>query len=230
MTVKIHQDDQKSQEVVMVSNPYLAWKRFLDLLICISALPILLPFMAIIALAISINSPGSPIFIQERVGRFGKRFRMFKFRTMRWDYDDEEDRAFMQAYVSGKKVEKLEAEKSSVYKPNNHRYYTKLGRVLRKTSLDELPQVINIIKGEMSLIGPRPNVPWEVDEYLEWHYKRLNALPGITGLAQVRGRSSITFNDIVLNDIEYINNMSFKLDVHILWLTVMMVMRGVGAR
>jgi lipopolysaccharide/colanic/teichoic acid biosynthesis glycosyltransferase len=149
---------------------------------------------------------------------------------MRRDYDDEEDRAFMQAYVSGEEVESDEGEKLSVYKPNNRQHYTLFGSVLRKTSLDELPQIINIIKGEMSLVGPRPNVPWEVDEYLEWHYKRLNVLPGITGLAQVRGRSCLTFNDIVRNDIEYINNLSFRMDIYILWMTLMMVFRGVGAR
>jgi lipopolysaccharide/colanic/teichoic acid biosynthesis glycosyltransferase len=185
--------------------------------------------MSIIALAIMLDSPGSPIFVQERIGKFRERFRMFKFRTMRRDYDDENDRAFMQAYITGEEVENDKGEKFTVYKPNNRKYHTLLGRMLRKTSLDELPQVINIIKGEMSLIGPRPNVPWEVDEYLDWHYKRLDVLPGITGLAQVRGRSCLTFNDIVYYDIDYINNVSFKLDMHILWMTIMLVFRGVGA-
>ena len=229
MTAKTHQEEQNSQEAVIASNSYLIWKRSLDLLICFTSLPILLPIMAIIAFFIAIDSPGAPVFIQERVGRFGKRFRMFKFRTMQCDYEDENDRAFMQAYISGEEVENGEGEKLTVYKPDNRRHHTLLGSILRMTSIDELPQVINVIKGEMSLVGPRPNVPWEVDEYLEWQNKRLNVLPGITGLAQVRGRSCLTFNDLARHDIEYINNMSFKLDIQILLMTVLMVFRGVGA-
>lgn len=229
MTVtELKQEKQARDQEVIKSRYFSYGKRILDLVICISSLVLLLPFMGFISIMIVINSPGSPIFIQERVGKHGKRFFMYKFRTMQTDYDCEEDRAFMQAYIAGKLDEDtVEAE---VYKPNNKSKITKFGKILRITSLDELPQIINIIKGEMSLIGPRPNVPWEVEKYLDWHRERLQVLPGITGLAQVSGRSSLTFDDLVKYDIEYIQNLSFKKDLQIFWSTVLMVLRGVGVR
>jgi lipopolysaccharide/colanic/teichoic acid biosynthesis glycosyltransferase len=227
MFTDIQQKDQTQVKEIINSRYYLFGKRIFDLVMCISSLFILLPFMAMISIVIVLNSPGSPIFIQERVGKNGKRFCMYKFRTMRQDYNSEDDRAFMQAYIAGRMDDNGVEE--NLYKPNNKSKITWFGRILRVTSLDELPQVINVLKGEMSLIGPRPNIPWEVEEYLDWHHERLRILPGITGLAQVRGRSSLTFDDIVRNDIEYINKMSFKLDLQILWLTVM-VLRGAGAR
>ena len=228
MVTELKQEKQARDQEVINSRYFSYGKRILDLAICISSLVLLLPFMVFISIMIVINSPGSPIFIQERVGKHGKRFFMYKFRTMQTDYDCEEDRAFMQAYIAGKLDEDtVEAE---VYKPNNKSKITKFGKILRITSLDELPQIINIIKGEMSLIGPRPNVPWEVEKYLDWHRERLRVLPGITGLAQVRGRSSLCFDDLVHYDLEYIENLSFKKDLQIFWSTVLMVLRGVGAR
>jgi lipopolysaccharide/colanic/teichoic acid biosynthesis glycosyltransferase len=113
--------------------------------------------------------------------------------------------------------------------PFQERQLTRVGRILRKTSLDELPQLFNVIKGDMSLVGPRPNVPWEVEEYRDWHRERLGVLPGITGLAQISGRSGITFDDIVRYDIDYIENQNFVMDLRILWLTVTSVMTGNGA-
>jgi lipopolysaccharide/colanic/teichoic acid biosynthesis glycosyltransferase len=105
-----------------------------------------------------------------------------------------------------------------------------VGRILRKTSLDELPQLINILKGDMSIVGPRPNVPWEVEEYRAWHYERLEVLPGLTGLAQVRGRSSISFDRIVQYDIEYVRNQSPLMDLKILWWTFLAACTGAGAQ
>jgi lipopolysaccharide/colanic/teichoic acid biosynthesis glycosyltransferase len=225
---ELKQEEQARDHEAANSRYYSYGKRVLDLVICISSLVLLLPFMALISIAIVINSPGSPIFIQERVGKNGKRFWMYKFRTMQSDYDCEADRAFMQAYIAGKLDE--DTVDAEVYKPDNKSKITKFGKILRVTSLDELPQIINIIKGEMSLIGPRPNVPWEVEKYLDWHQERLQVLPGITGLAQVRGRSSLTFDDLVKYDIEYIEKLSFKNDMQIFWLTVLLVLRGVGVR
>jgi len=224
----LHQKEQRREHSFINSRYFSYGKRILDLVICISSLILLLPFMALISLIIVFNSPGSPIFIQERVGKNGKRFSMYKFRTMQSNYNCESDREFMQAYIAGKIDE--DTVDSVVYKPDNKSKITKFGKLLRITSLDELPQIINIIKGEMSLIGPRPNVPWEVEKYLDWHRERLLVLPGITGLAQVRGRSSLTFDDLVRHDLEYIKNLSFKQDMLIMWLTVLMVLRGVGVR
>ena len=220
--------DQSLTRSQLKSRYVLYGKRIFDLVIAFSSLIILLPMMALISLIIVINSPGSPIFIQERVGKKGKRFCIYKFRTMENNYDSENDRAFMQAYISGQLDE--DTDNKDVYKPNNHSKITKFGKILRVTSLDELPQIFNILKGDMSMVGPRPNVAWEVEKYSDWHKGRLKVLPGITGLAQVRGRSSLTFDDLVQHDIEYIENLSFKQDLYILWLTALMVLRGVGAR
>jgi lipopolysaccharide/colanic/teichoic acid biosynthesis glycosyltransferase len=148
---------------------------------------------------------------------------------MRHDYDDSSHRIFMQAFVIGQDIFSANNPKNASYKPPIQNAVTRVGNILRKMSLDELPQIFNVLKGEMSLIGPRPNVPWEVEKYQEWHYERLRVLPGITGLAQVRGRSSITFDSIVLNDIEYIEKRSLMLDLQILWWTILTVAGGRGA-
>lgn len=194
-------------------------------------MPFLLILMGIIALAIVLDSPGSPFFVQNRVGKDRRVFRLYKFRTMRCDYNDQNDRLFMQAYIAGQMegVQESRGDRDALYKPVKRHDITKIGRFLRKASLDELPQVFNILKGEMSLIGPRPNVTWEVDAYSEWHLGRLALLPGITGLAQINGRSNITFDEIAAYDIQYINNIGFWMDMWIIWQTLKLVGTGNGA-
>jgi lipopolysaccharide/colanic/teichoic acid biosynthesis glycosyltransferase len=148
---------------------------------------------------------------------------------MRTGEADVSERSFMQSYIQGNlRISELTNGKAK-YKPNNTNRITRVGRLLRKTSLDELPQIFNIIRGEMSLVGPRPNVPWEVDCYHDWHFRRLETLPGITGLAQVHGRSELTFDDIVKYDVEYIEKQSIFLDLKILWSTVICVLNRQGA-
>ncbi len=204
-------------------------KRGLDITLCLLILPFALLLMVFVSLLIVLESPGSPIFIQERVGKCGKPFRIYKFRSMRIGDADPTERNFMQAYIQGNlHFSELTGGKAK-YKPNNMDRITKVGRLLRKTSLDELPQILNILRGEMSLIGPRPNVPWEVACYEDWHFKRLETLPGITGLAQVHGRSELTFNDIVKYDVEYIEKHSIFMDLRILWSTVVCVLNRQGA-
>jgi len=182
---------------------------------------------------------------------------MFKFRTMKHNLDDSFHRAFMKAFVKGQIGERYngtgkngkqsdppsafrrafiesEAEEKKngaqkTYKPFQDSQVTWVGRILRKTSLDELPQVWNVLRGEMSLVGPRPNVPWEVEAYEPWHCERLEVLPGITGLAQVKGRSSISFDAITEYDIEYIMQQSVAMDLKILWWTFSAVFSGAGA-
>ena len=132
-------------------------------------------------------------------------FALYKFRTMHSRLDDRFHRTYMRAFV---KDQVNAGEDGKTYKPVQSSQITRVGRILRKTSLDELPQILNVLKGEMTLVGPRPNVPWEVERYAPWHYKRLEALPGITGLAQVRGRSCLSFDRIVQYDIEYIEKQS----------------------
>ena len=233
-------------------KPYQVAKRVLDVSLCLLCLPLALPLLAICMLAIWIDSPGPIFFVQERIGQGGRRFKMFKFRTMQHNLDDSFNRAFMKAFVNGqigcddgddggpgglhRICRKAPANvplgsngNGKVYKPIQASQVTRVGRILRKTSLDELPQILNVLRGEMSLVGPRPNVAWEVEEYRPWHHERLEVLPGITGLAQVRGRSGINFDAIVKCDIEYIENRSLALDVKILWWTVASVLCGRGA-
>jgi lipopolysaccharide/colanic/teichoic acid biosynthesis glycosyltransferase len=213
--------------VVLRRKEYEIVKRLLDLTLSLLALPIVLPAMLICAAAIALDSPGPILFVQNRVGKGGRRFRLYKFRTMYQDCDTTGHCAFMKAFVHGSVDEKSAG--NGVYKPFSERQITRVGRILRKTSLDELPQLINVFKGEMSLVGPRPNVPWEVEEYRGWHKERLEVLPGITGLAQINGRSSNTFDKIVQYDIEYIENRSLKLDLQVLLWTVTSVLAAKGA-
>jgi len=232
---------------------YQTAKRVMDVALCLLALPVALPLMVICALVTCIDSPGPVLFIQDRIGKGGQRFRMYKFRTMQSDLDDGFHRTFMKAYINGQIVGgededgvsdgfRCPAVKASAsvpsgdngkdfktYKPAKSSQLTRVGRILRRTSLDELPQIFNVLRGEMSLVGPRPNVSWEVEEYRIWHHERLEVLPGITGLAQVRGRSGLLFDRIVEYDIEYVEKRGLALDLKILWWTMITVVVGGGA-
>jgi len=148
---------------------------------------------------------------------------------MNCDYDDRTAREYMKAFVTGQINQDDCGDDRATYKPKHKGHITRVGRILRRISLDELPQIFNVLRGEMSLVGPRPNVPWEVEAYRGWHNERLEVLPGITGLAQIRGRSDIPFDNIVQYDIEYIRKRSLKLDFQILWWTALSVMQGRGA-
>ncbi len=203
-------------------------KRVFDMTICLVFLPLVIAVMVIISIMISLDSPGPVFFVQERIGRGERRFNIYKFRTMSCDYDDRSSREFMKAFVVGQ-INQDDGDDQVVYKPKHKDHITRIGRILRRTSLDELPQILNVLRGEMSLVGPRPNVPWEVEVYRGWHNERLEVLPGITGLAQVRGRSNITFDSIVQYDIEYIEKRSLKLDFQILWWTALSLLAGKGA-
>jgi lipopolysaccharide/colanic/teichoic acid biosynthesis glycosyltransferase len=203
-------------------------KRVMDVALCLLSTPLALPLLVICALAICIDSLGPALFVQERIGKGGRRFRMYKFRTMQHNLDDFHHRALMKAFVNGRTGD--DQNGGAIYKPIRASQVTWVGRILRKTSLDELPQLINVLRGEMSLVGPRPNVPWEFEEYRSWHNERLEVMPGITGLAQVRGRSGITFDSIVKYDIEYIEKQSLTMDLKILWWTVISVFLATGAQ
>jgi lipopolysaccharide/colanic/teichoic acid biosynthesis glycosyltransferase len=200
--------------VLLRRRGYRFAKRVLDLTLCLLALPFALVIMLISVVAIALDSPGPILFIRDRIGKGGRHFKLYKFRTMYHNSDTTGYRAFMKAFVQGEIGE---------------RELTRVGRILRKTSLDELPQLWNVIKGEMSLVGPRPNVLWAVEEYRGWHKERLEVMPGITGLAQINGRSSNTFDQIVRYDIEYIEHQSLRLDLEVLWRTTLLVLAGKGA-
>jgi lipopolysaccharide/colanic/teichoic acid biosynthesis glycosyltransferase len=203
-------------------------KRAFDVTLSILSLPFALPIMAICALAIHFDSAGPSFFVQDRIGKGGRNFRMIKFRTMKSHFDDRQNQAYMKAYIKG--ALGCNEDGKEVYKPIRDDQITRVGRILRKSSLDELPQIFNVLKGEMSWIGPRPNVPWEVEEYRPWHYERCEVLPGITGLAQVCGRSCLGFVSLVRLDIEYIEKQSLAMDLKIIWLTFLTVFRGIGAK
>lgn len=205
---------------------YRRLKRLMDLALAIGFLPLSLLAGVVIALLIRLESPGPVIFVQERVGKGGRRFQMYKFRTMYHNVAREQHRTFMKAFVRGQVQTN---GTSGVFKPFDSTQVTKVGRILRATSLDELPQILNVLRGEMSFVGPRPNVAWEVEEYKGWHKERLEVLPGITGLAQVRGRSGIFFDRIIRYDIEYVHKRSVALDLQILWWTIASVLNRQGA-
>jgi lipopolysaccharide/colanic/teichoic acid biosynthesis glycosyltransferase len=209
-------------------RPYRALiKRVLDLTITLIALALLWPVMLLIALLIKLDSPGPALFVQKRIGKGGYPFNIVKFRTMSHNVDDSGHRKFMQSFVRGEIGKRGNGR--TIYKPFSESQVTRVGRILRKTSLDELPQLFNVLRGEMSLIGPRPNVPYEVEAYKEWHKERLSVLPGITGLAQVNGRSAIDFDQIARYDIDYARRVNLAMDLKILIDTAGSVLKGKGA-
>ncbi len=199
-----------------------AWERFfkrgVDVLGSAFGLLIFSPLLAIIALAIRLDSPGPVIFSQPRVGRNGKLFQVYKFRTMVKDADQIKDQ-----------VRHLNEAQGPMFKIRDDPRITRVGRFLRRTSLDELPQFWNTLLGDMSLVGPRPALPEEVADYADWHRQRLATAPGITGLWQVSGRSDLSFEEMVLLDIYYIENWSPLLDLSILLRTVPQFIAGSGA-
>jgi len=195
-------------------------KRIVDVVVSGILLLLLSPLLLAIAIAIRLDSPGSPFFFQERAGLGGRRFRMFKFRTMREGADAEKsDMAHLN-----------QTGDTRLFKIRDDPRTTRLGRTLRRLSLDELPQLANVLTGEMSLIGPRPFFESDFQEYEDHHFRRLDAKPGITGLWQVSGRSEVVdFEDVIFLDRQYIEQWSFWLDVSILFRTIPAVLRRTGA-
>ena len=192
-------------------------KRILDVVLCLLALPLALALLAVCALAIKLDSPGPVIFTQQRTGRGGRRFRMLKLRTMRAE------------------AEQLKAQYAHLnqltfpdFKVANDPRITRVGRFLRKSSLDEVPQLFNVLRGDMSLVGPRPT-SFSADTYRLWHTARLEVQPGITGLWQVSGRNELDFDDRLRLDIAYIRHRSLILDLRILLLTFGAVVSRRGA-
>jgi len=199
-----------------VSRRYLIVKRLFDLAVCLLLLPVVLPLLLLSALAIRLDSPG-PIFIaQERTGRDGTPFRMLKFRTM------VRNAAELKAQLAH-----LNVLPPPDFKIPHDPRITRVGKLLRQTSLDELPQLLNVLRGDMSLVGPRPT-SFAPTTYQLWHTRRLEVTPGITGLWQVKGRNTTTFDERLRLDIEYIERRSFGLDLKILLQTVPSVLRRTG--
>jgi len=185
-------------------------KRIIDILFAIILLILLTPVFLVIAICIKLDSKGSVFFIQNRLGKDGRIFKMYKFRSMKQNAED------------------IRSEDGSTYNSGTDPRVTRVGSVLRNTSLDELPQLINILKGDMSFIGPRPDLPDHFTLYTEYEKNKLKVKPGITGYAQVLGRNSILWKDRIKLDIYYIDNYSLLLDFKILLLTVVAVFKKEG--
>ena len=195
-----------------------------------TALLLLSPFLIVIAAVIKLTSKGPILFRQQRLGQYGLHFTFLKFRSMHHKNDATIHRDYVRRLISAKENPRHADDPEKVYKLNDDPRVTAFGRLLRKTSLDELPQFINVLKGEMSLVGPRPPIPYEAEAYDIWHRRRfLEIKPGITGLWQVEGRSRVKFDDMVRLDIRYAKTWSPWLDIKILLKTPGAVFRGAGA-
>jgi len=205
-------------------------KRGIDVMGSGLLLLMLSPLLAVIALLIKLTSRGPVIFRQERLGQFGTKFECLKFRTMYTDNDPRIHREFVRSFISGAKMSNNDEGQPVVYKITNDPRVTPVGRFLRKTSLDEFPQFWNVLRGEMSLVGPRPPLPYEFEVYDFWHRRRvLEVRPGVTGLWQVNGRSRTCFDDMVRLDLRYLQTWSLWLDLKILLATPLAVLAGDGA-
>jgi len=205
-------------------------KRCFDISVTLAGGIVLLPLLLVIALAVKLSSPGPILYAQTRVGRDGRTFKMFKFRSMVVSNDDSHHRRYVAALVRRGSAAGEDADGRPVYKLVHDPRVTVVGRMIRATSLDELPQLINVLRGEMSLVGPRPCLPFEYELYEDWQRLRLGAPPGITGLWQVSGRSLLDFEEMVLLDLYYAANWSFLLDLKILWRTIPEVFCWRGVR
>ena len=206
------------QKRILKGTAYLLTKRVLDLVLVLITLPLWLPLNGIVALIIQITSPGAPvIFKQQRTGKGGRRFQMYKFRTM---VPNAEELKSNYAH--------LNELKWPDFKITNDPRITSIGRFLSKTSLDELPQLFNVLRGEMSLVGPRPT-SFGPETYKLWHTSRLDVMPGLTGLWQIIGRAQLEFDDRLRLDIAYIERASLWLDFNILFRTVLAVFESRGA-
>jgi exopolysaccharide biosynthesis polyprenyl glycosylphosphotransferase len=212
--------DEEPAEEFVIREPiaYRIAKRVFDLLVALAALVLLVPIIPLIAVMIKLDTPGPVFFRQQRVGRRGRSFAFYKFRSMFVDADERK-----------KEVEALNEQDGPVFKVRSDPRVTDVGRFLRRSSLDEIPQIFNVVKGEMSIVGPRPPLPSEVLRYQPWHRRRLEVTPGITCLWQISGRSHLSFNEWMRLDMEYLKQRSFRADLIILVKTIPAVIARKGA-
>lgn len=209
---------------------YFRAKRAVDIVVALGLLALLVPMVLLLAFLIRLDSPGPVIFVQERMGydwrtRALRSFRCYKFRSMFANCDQTPHQRHIRAWVHGD----LDHSGLGLVKLVDDPRVTRAGHWLRKTSLDELPQLWNVLRGDMTMVGPRPVPLYEVEEYNQWHMQRLLATPGITGIWQVSGRGTATLSEMVRMDLEYIAHQSLWLDLKILLLTIPAVLRGRGA-
>jgi exopolysaccharide biosynthesis polyprenyl glycosylphosphotransferase len=206
-------------------------KRSVDMVGSVGGILILSPLMLIIAAAIKMTSPGPVIFKQTRMGKRGVPFIFYKFRSMSANADDRIHREYVASLINGNHAAINQGDTAKpLYKIKWDPRVTRVGSIIRKTSMDELPQLFNVLRGDMSLVGPRPPIPYEAEKYEAWHLRRiLEIRPGITGLWQVEGRSKTSFDDMVRMDLRYIRNCSPMFDLKILLRTIKVVLKREGA-
>ena len=202
-------------------------KRALDVAISVPAIVVLTPVFIVLWIAIHLDSPGPAIFCQRRIGRGEKPFNCFKFRTLRHNADQNVHReAIRRAWAR----EPLSNDPDAPYKLTDDPRVTRVGGVLRRTSFDELPQLLNVLRGEMSIVGPRPAIPYELEHFQDWHHRRHIVKPGITGICQVRGRGRVCPEVMLEMDVEYAMNWTLWTDLKLIALTFPAVLWGRGAR
>ena len=199
---------EDSYKKVNNSRFYLFLKRFMDIFVSILGLILLSPILIVVSLLIKLDSKGPVFFSQKRVGLHGKTFNMYKFRSMVVNAEEIKDKLKEQNEMSG-----------PMFKMKNDPRITKIGKFIRKTSIDELPQLLNVLKGEMSLVGPRPSLPKEVKEFEPWMLERLEVKPGITCYWQVMGRNSIGFREWMELDVKYVHERCLSLDLKLIFKT-----------
>lgn len=202
-------------------------KRAIDLVLAVPALIVLTPVLLAVGLWVRLDSPGPALFRQTRVGRGGRPFTCLKFRTMVHRADETRHREAMKRMVAG---ERMSADEAAPYKLSGDDRITRAGRWLRRSSVDELPQLVNVIRGDMSLVGPRPAIPYELEDYAGWHHLRHSVKPGITGLWQVYGRGRLGFEDTMAMDVSYATTHSVWLDLRLILLTIPVLLMQRGAR
>jgi lipopolysaccharide/colanic/teichoic acid biosynthesis glycosyltransferase len=202
-----------------------AIRRMVDIAVSLTLLVVLAPVYLAVVIAIRLDSAGPSIFKQERVGLKGRQFVLFKFRTMYTDAASDPHREYVQALIQGRSDDSGDG---NLYKLTIDPRITKVGRGLRKWSVDELPQLINVLRGEMALVGPRPVIPYETELYPQNYWLRFGVKPGMTGLWQVSGRNTCTYDEMVQLDLEYVQNRSLWLDLKILLKTFPVVMNRLG--
>ena len=212
---------QRNQRVV---------KRVFDVLAVTFVLALLSPILLVVAILIKLDSTGPVFYKGKRIGEGGQPFTMYKFRSMALDADSNIHQDYVTRLIRENiRPQALNGERRGTLKMEQDARITRVGRFIRKTSLDELPQLFNVLRGEMSLVGPRPPLPYEVEVYQEWHKRRFEAPPGITGLWQVKARNQVSFDEMVRLDLEYIEKYSVWLDIKLILQTPWELVKGRGA-
>lgn len=226
VTFKVSKPHGSGLEGSEAAKRYVVLKRILDVVISLILIALFAPLLVLIVIAIRISSPGPVVYRQMRIGKDGKPFLMLKFRSMQVVNNPDLHRAYVQTLIK-QNTQPREMGKRSLKLLGDERM-TGVGKYLRKFGLDELPQLFNVLKGEMSVVGPRPSLPYEYEVYRDWHRHRLEVLPGITGLWQVNSHNMVAFDDMVRIDLSYIQHMNLWLDIKIMLLTPIEMILGRG--